>query len=226
MLALGRGRHQGLEVVEVAQVGMDGVVAALGPSRWPTGCPDRRARPPRRCPDPCGARCRWDGWGAGRPRRSRGRPARRARAATARQGRAGGAVGTDGSAASGGTARTRWRTGPARAPRRPRTVSEVVGVAGPEAAGGLAQVVIGLVHAGGHLAGQRVAPGGQVVDPGPDPEAVRPRRPRARTWPPSGRGPGWSADIGTSTQRRPRVGGATAPPAAGRGRRRTPWRPR
>ena len=89
----------GVEVVERAEVGVDGRVATVGARRWPRGCRGRRARRRACCSRPlrCGAR-RWGGSAAGTPRRSPCRrppgAGRRAPAARPR---------------SGGTARTRRR---------------------------------------------------------------------------------------------------------------------
>ena len=71
-------RHEGVEVLDRAEVGVDRVVAALGASRSPTASRRRPARGSGCCSGPCGWSCRSGGSAAGRRRRS---PSRRPRAA-------------------------------------------------------------------------------------------------------------------------------------------------
>ena len=66
---LGLG-HEPVEGLEVAEVGMDGVVAALGGCRSPTASQGRPDRGSGCCSHPCGTRSRWDGSAARRSRRS------------------------------------------------------------------------------------------------------------------------------------------------------------
>ncbi len=140
-------------------------------SRWPTGCRDRRARPPPRCRGPCGTTCRSDGSGGGRGRRrprsasvveladhvGQGPVADRRRCRRARG--------------------SREELVPGREQRPVRLDERLdhhrrLGVSGREGTCGLALVVDRLVGSGRDLAVERVAPRRPLVDPRPNPERV------------------------------------------------------
>ena len=76
--------HEAVEVVERAELGVDGVVAALGAADRPRAARIAGPRASACCSAPCGGRGRSGGWAAGRRRRS---PSpRRARAGPRRRG--------------------------------------------------------------------------------------------------------------------------------------------
>ncbi|CAM5729441.1 hypothetical protein SHIRM173S_05678 [Streptomyces hirsutus] len=101
------------EVLQGAQAGVDGVVAALGGADGPGHADVVGGGGEGCCCVPCGGWCRWGGWGAGRRRRS---PSRRWRAAGGRR-CAGCRAARWGCPRSGGRTRTRSRTGRVRVPR-------------------------------------------------------------------------------------------------------------
>ena len=69
---LARGGDERVEVLERAEIGVEGGVAALRGADGPRAARRRPGRRARCCCGPCGARGRWGGSAAGRARRSRG----------------------------------------------------------------------------------------------------------------------------------------------------------
>ena len=83
--SVARPRHEAVEVGQRAEIGMDGVVAALDAADGPRAARLARLRRSARCCGPCGARGRSGGWAAGRRRRSPWPPRARSWASASRK---------------------------------------------------------------------------------------------------------------------------------------------